>query len=213
MLISTQAAFAIRCPQCGKLETATVSRFACNHGRSVKLSCSCGAHKLTAGSKRDAIWLQVPCYLCDGVHFLYFTPREFWGNDMKPVICTDTDLQLGVFGPEREVSSYALAGGTELERLMEDAAFGDYFDHPEAMCHALERVHTLAEAGKVRCCCGNRELSLDIFPEHLELNCPDCGRSRKVRAGSEEDLLTLDATEQIELGEEGPPGRRKGHKK
>lgn len=212
MLISTQAAFAIRCPQCGKLEAETVSRFTCSHGRSVKVTCSCGAHKLTAGSKRDAVWLQVPCYLCDGVHFLYFSPRQFWNEEVKPIACTETDLQLGVFGPERAVSSYALAGGSELERLMEDAAFGEYFDDPEAMCRALERIHTLAEEGKVQCRCGNRELSLDIFPEHLELNCPDCGSAKKVRAGSEEDLTVLEATDQIELGEE-TTGRRRGQKK
>lgn len=212
MLISTQAAFAIRCPQCGKLETATVSRFACTRGRSVNVACSCGAHKLTVSDKRESVYLKVPCYLCDGVHFLYYTPRQFWRGDMQPIACADTDLQLGMFGAEREVTSYALAGGSELEQFLEDAAFGDYFDHPEAMVHALERVHTLAEEGKVRCRCGNRELSLDIFPEHLELNCPDCGRSRTLRAASEEDLTALDATDHIELGED-TPGRRKGHKK
>lgn len=212
MLIPAHTTFAIRCPQCGRLETTTVSRFAVQSRGSVRLACSCGSHKLTVGVKQGQVSVQIPCYLCDGLHFLYFSPRHFWNQHLKPVTCTDTDLQLGVFGPQPEVEVYARTGGTELDRLLEDEAFGEYFDHPDVMYQALSQVHLMAEEGRLNCVCGNRQIAVDIYPERLELACPDCGRRRTVLAASEEDLSALEHLSHITVGDDAP-GRRKGNKK
>ncbi len=212
MLVTTHTTFALRCPQCGRLEPSAVSRFDFSGCSTVHVHCPCGYHKMTIGVGRGQVRLQVPCYLCDGVHFLYFSARDFWDQELKPISCTETDLQLGVLGPEEEVASYARHGGSELDRLLEDAAFADYFEHPEVMHHALDRIHTLSEAGNLRCICGNRKILVDIFPERLELTCPECGRHRSLWASSEEDLDRLDHLPHIVVGEE-TVGRRKGHKK
>jgi hypothetical protein len=211
VLIASLATFAIRCPQCGRLEMNTVSRFACS-GRngSVRVACSCGTHKLTVSARREQVAVQIPCYLCDGLHFMYFTPRTFWNGHLTPVFCPETDLQVGVFGPEGEVEVYARTGGTELDRLLEDEAFSEYFDHPEVMYEALSRVHNMAEEGNLSCVCGNRQIGVDIYPERLELCCSECGRRKTVMAAHEEDLALLDST--IEVGSDAS-GRRKGHKK
>jgi len=212
VLTTAATTFAIRCPQCGRLETTSVSLFAFGGGRSVKVSCSCGAHKLTIGRKRGQLWLQVPCYLCDGLHFSYHKPDSFWDDSMKPIACSETDLQLGVFGPDKDVQVYARTGGSELDRLLEDAAFGEYFDHPEVMYRTLSFVHALAEEGKLTCVCGNHQISVDIYPERLELSCSECGQHKTVLAASEEDLESLEHVRHIEVGGDAP-GRRKGHKK
>jgi hypothetical protein len=212
VLISARTAFAIRCPQCGQMETAAVSRFEVNGNPSVKLTCSCGGQKLTVGGRPGQVWLQIPCYLCDGVHFLYYTPKSFWNTELKALSCSDTELQLGVFGPEQEVDTYARTGGTELDRLMEDAAFGEYFDSPEVMYQALSRVHSLAEEGNLSCCCGNQQISVDIYPERLDLTCPTCGRDHTLLASSQDDIAALERLGRIELGDEAG-NRRKGHKK
>ncbi|HYF93379.1 MAG TPA: hypothetical protein VD969_14200 [Symbiobacteriaceae bacterium] len=212
MLVPTQTTFAIRCPQCGRLETHVVSRFSLSGGESVRVTCSCGSHKLTLGSKQGQVWLQIPCYLCDGLHFVNFAARRFWEGKLQPLLCSDTDLQLGVFGAENEVEVYARAGGSELDRLLEDAAFGEYFDHPDVMYQALSRVHSMAEEGNLTCICGNRHISVDIYPDHLELSCSQCGRHKTILAGREEDLAALECMMRIEVGDD-PPGRRKGHKK
>jgi hypothetical protein len=212
VLVPAQTTFAIRCPQCGRLELTTVSRFALGGGRSAKVACSCGSHKLTIGTKQGQVWLQIPCYLCDGVHFHYFQPQRFWSGHLEALSCAETDLQLGVFGHESEVELYMRTGGSELDRLMEDAAFGEYFDHPEVMYQALSRVHTLAEEGNLTCVCGNRHIAVDIFPERLELSCSECGRRKTILAGHEDDLATLERLARIEVGDDAP-GRRKGNKK
>jgi hypothetical protein len=212
MLIPAHTTFAVRCPQCGRLETTTVSRFALSGGKTTKIACSCGSHKLTLGGSRGRVWVQIPCYLCDGVHFLSFQPKHFWDGGLKPISCADTDLQLGVFGHEGEVEVYARTGGSELDRMLEDEAFGEYFDHPEVMYQALSRVHTMAEEGNLTCVCGNRHIAVDIYPESLELTCSACGRRHTVRAGQEEDLVSLERLAQIQVGGDAP-GRRKGNKK
>lgn len=208
----TSLAIAIRCPRCGKLEASTLSRFACSRGRSVKISCTCGALMLTVGNRQGQVYLQVPCYLCDGVHFLYFNPVRFWGAELESIACAETDLQLGVFGEDEAVQDYARPGSGELERLLEDTAFDDYFDDREAMYQTLNRVHELAEEGKVGCVCGNHDIAVDLYPDHLELSCSSCGRHKSLPAGNEEDLAALARVGRIEVGED-TPNRRKGNKK
>lgn len=212
MLIPAHTSFAIRCPQCGRLEPTTLSRFAFSRDNQVRVACSCGSHKVTVGVKQGQVALQIPCYLCDGLHFLYYTPQRFWNSELKPVFCSETDLQLGVFGHEGEVDLYARTGGSELDRLLEDEAFGEYFDEPDIMYQALSRVHTMAEEGRLTCTCGNRQIAVDIYPERLELTCSSCGRRKTVLAGRQEDLEALDRMVHIEVGDDAP-GRRKGHKK
>lgn len=212
VIVSASTTFAIRCPRCGKLELAPVSRFAFGKGRSVKVACSCGGHTLTTGTKRGQVFLQVPCYLCDGLHFLYYSPKQFWNAKLEEVSCVETSLQLGVFGSLPEVEQYARPGGGELERLLEDSAFDDYFDHREVMYQMLARIHTLAAEGNVTCACGNHKLAIDIYPDRLDLTCADCGRHKSVSARSDVDLVELERTARIEVGGDSP-GRRKGHKK
>lgn len=212
MLITACTTFAVRCPHCGKLETTEVSRFSLGRGHSVKVHCSCGHHQLTVGARQGQVWLQVPCYLCDGVHFLYFSPSAFWEPELKQLTCAETDLQLGVFGSDELVTGYAKPGSSELERLLEDAAFDDYFDEPTIMYPILNLVHILSEAGGLSCTCGNNEISVDIYPDRLELLCSDCGRYKPVPATTEEDLMEVERVAQIQVGDDTPT-RRRGNKK
>lgn len=189
-----------------------VSRFNLGRSGSQQLLCSCGHHQLTVGVRQRQVWLQVPCYLCDGLHFLYYTPSEFWGAGLKQLNCTETDLQLGVFGDPEAVSAYAKPGCSELERILGDAAFDDYFDQPEIMYQALSVVRELSEEGNVSCICGGQEITVDVFPDRLELACLDCGRHRVVPAATDEDLSWLLGASHLQVGGDTPP-RRKGSKK
>lgn len=212
MLIKSCTTFALRCPQCGQLETETVSRFSLGGGQSVKVGCSCGYHKLSVSVRSGQVWLQVPCYLCDGVHFQSYPSRQFWDGDIKVISCLEADLQLGAFGPLEEVERYVASGAGELDRLLEDTAFGDYFDHPEAMYHALNRVHNLAEEGLLSCRCGNRHISVDMYPERLELFCPTCSAQKIIPAATADDMVALEKMGAIEIGSDSGE-KRKGHKR
>jgi len=212
LLVSACVTVAIRCPQCGQMELASVSRFALTRGRSVKLKCSCGSHTLTIAMKQGRVCLQVPCYLCESLHYLDYGPRAFWKANLEEIACTETCFQLGVFGGPSAVAGYAHPEFTELERLLEDSAFDDYFDHREVMGRALAHVNHLEDKGLLSCRCGSQQISIDIFPDHLELTCDDCGEQMTVKAQNEEDLAKLAAVSRLRLGDEASH-RRKGHHK
>lgn len=212
MLIPTEVALAMRCPDCGRMELTTLSRFTVHGGESTTFRCSCGSEKLMVGFRDGQVWLRIPCYLCDGLHFYYYTPREFWNASLTTIPCPETDLQVGVLGPVDQVDTYTRTGGTELDRLLEDEGFGEYFDHPDVMYQVLSWVHSKAEEGNLSCSCGNRQIAVDIYPEHLDLTCPSCGSYRSILARTEEDLAALECMTSIEVGDDTPT-RRKGHKK
>lgn len=208
MLVQARTTVALRCARCGRLEMETVSRFEVRSGASVRVACGCGRHMMTVGFKGDQVYLQVPCYLCDGTHFAYYGRRDFWADDLKEIICSETELQLGVFGGESHVTSYANPGASELERLLEDRAFDDYFNHREVMYQTLNRIHSLTDEGKVHCKCGSSRIAIDLYPDKLELTCEDCESVRTLFAGSEEDLSALEGLPRIEVGGDKPPHRR-----
>lgn len=202
MLVPARITFAIRCPQCGRLDDAAISLFDLSGQRSEKLLCSCGAHRLTIAVRKGQVRLQVPCYLCEGLHFFYYRPAQFWSGELHDVTCTVTDLQLGVFGDERAVAESDQQGQSELEHLLEEGAFEEYFDNPGVMYESLRYVHDLAEKGNLSCACGNRKVEVDIFPDRLELGCPDCKAQRTILAATEEDMVGLRRIRRIEVGSE-----------
>jgi len=213
MLVPARVAFAMRCPQCGKWETSLVSLFDFSGGATVRLTCSCGGHKLTVGMrKRSQFWVQVPCYLCDGVHFSYYSVKEFWHPAAKRVLCSDTELQLGAFGGEEEILALSPGIDGDADKLLEDAIMEDYFENPEVMYQALTHVHDLAERGDLVCQCGNQKVEVDIFSDRLELICPECGGRRALYATSGADLAQIEACDTL-LVTEGDHAARAESKK
>ena len=212
MLIATSVTVALRCPQCGRLELSELSRFLLGRTGSQRVVCACGHHLLTVGVRPHQVWMQVPCYLCDGMHFRYYSPEEFWAPGLKQIACAETDLQLGVLGSEDAVVDYVRPGLSDLERFLDDEAFDDFFDEPAIMYQVLNQVQELSAHGLLRCCCGSRDIGADLFPDRVELVCAACGRQRTVPACSERDLDALMRASCLEIGGDAPP-RRRGSKK
>lgn len=212
MLIATSVTVALRCPRCGRLELSELSRFTLGRRGSQRMECACGHHLLTVGTRPGQVWMQVPCYLCDGIHFRYYPAEQFWDTGLKQIACAETDLQLGVLGDEDAVVEYVRPGLSELERFMDDEAFDDFFDAPAIMYQVLCQVQELSAHGLLRCRCGSREIGADLFPDRLELICAACGRQQTVPACSERDLDALMRASYLEIGGDVPP-RRRGSKK
>ncbi len=201
MLIPTTVTVALRCPQCGRLQLSGLSRFALGRTGSQRVACACGHHLLTVGVRPGQVWMQVPCFLCDGTHYRYYAPERFWAPDLKPITCAETDLQLGVLGGEEAVAEYVRPGLSDLERFMEDEAFEGFFDDPAVMYQVMTQVQEMGAHGLLRCQCGSREIGVDLFPDRLELYCAACGRQRTVPAATEQDLEAVLRASYLEIGE------------
>lgn len=196
MLVATKTTLALRCAQCGRLDVHDLSLFSFSGNRSVQFRCTCGAVKLTIAQKGSQFWLQFPCFLCEGTHFIYFSRAAFWAPEVKPIACLETGLDVGFFGQEQEGVREKLAGlEPEPDRaaaeLAEEAGFDEYFENPAVMYEMLGRLHELAEGGRLRCACGNSQVQVDVLPNRLELTCPTCGRWRQLAAESKSDLARL----------------------
>lgn len=204
MIVATETVVAMRCPSCGKLEFHSISRFAFAGAKTYKITCSCGAPKLTVGTKnRKQFWVQIPCVLCETNHLVYFKSTQMWSNDVNFLYCSDTNVELGFFGPEEKVHAIADNYEHNLEALVDELGYDDYFYSPDIMFEVLNRLHEIAEDGLMFCECGSYQIEIDIFPDRIELQCKDCQALSVVYAEKEEDLTRIKELKKIELVKNG----------
>lgn len=204
MIVATEVVVAMRCPSCGKLDFHSISRFAFTGSKSVKTTCSCGAPKLTIGTKnRQQYWLQVPCVLCETNHLVYYKAKQLWSDEVTFFYCNDTNVELGFFGPDEKVRTVVDNYEHNLESLVNELGYDDYFFNPEIMFEILNCLHDIAEEGFLYCECGSYQIEIDIFPDRIELQCKDCKTVSIVYAESEEDLSRVKGIKKIELVKNG----------
>lgn len=204
MLLNTGTTLAMRCSSCGKLDFHHLSAFSLSGGKAAKISCSCGATKLILGTKKfKQYWLQIPCILCETNHLVYYTHKKLWSDEVSYLYCSDTNVELGFLGPEEKVKIIAESYESNLESLIDELGYDDYFHNPEIMFEVLNNLHDIAEAGYLYCQCGNYQIEVDIFPDRIELNCRDCDSISIIYAETEEDLQIIKEVEKIELAENG----------
>jgi len=204
MIIATNTVVAMRCPMCGKYGTHSLSLFAFSGKQTVQIACSCGANKISIGTKnRKSFWLQVPCVLCETKHLLNYPFKQLWSSEVLTLRCTDTELDLGYIGPEDQVLPLISGMEEDLDTMMDELGYDDYFHNPTVMMEALNCLHDIAEDGYLYCQCGNYQIEVDILPDRLELQCKDCGSISVVYAETEEDLNLVREMEVIELVKNG----------
>lgn len=204
MIIATEFAVAMRCPSCSKLDFHQVSRFAFSGKSNYKISCSCGSPKLIIGTKkRSQFWFQIPCVLCETNHLIYYKAKQLWSGEVTFFYCNETNIELGFFGPEEKVRAVSENYEDNLESLVEELGYDDYFYNPEIMFEVLNCLHDIAEDGFLYCECGSLQVEIDIFPDKIELQCKDCKTISVVYAENEEDLEKIRKVKKIELVKSG----------
>lgn len=204
MLLTTETVVALRCPMCGKFEQHKLSMFAFAGRQTVQISCSCGATKLSLGTKDlRKFWLQVPCVLCETKHMYFYTRKQLWGTGVQTIICSDSRIELGFVGAKDRVAQLVESYEQDISALLEEMDPDDYISNPEIMMEVLNTLHDIAEDGYLYCECGNVKIDVDIMPDRLELHCSECGAVGTVPADTDEDVLAIKNVDYIELTREG----------
>ncbi len=168
MLTRRQTGIALRCSACGSTNIFPVSLFSLKSSRR-EFQCSCGQHILSASRKGTDVWLQLSCFLCDGVHLFKFGDRAFWSRDIKSILCPDTSAEIGYVGPAWGLLKVA---DVREEGLPKVAAI---FEDPGAGLRVLARLVALDDRGRLRCSRCESQLEVEAYPTGVELWCSRCG--------------------------------------
>lgn len=204
MYVPTSSIVAIRCPACGQLEFHALSLFDFAGANSNKIQCTCGRTLLNIGTKdRKKFWLHAECVMCETKHMLYFTRKQIWSKQVLELICEETGLEIGYIGPKNKVRQCVQKQDRSLAEMADELGFADYFDNPDIMYEVLDRLYQIAENGNLNCKCGNQNIEIEIFPDHLELSCDYCRSVARIMAKTDEDLQNINNSTAIMLTETG----------
>ncbi|HOL10876.1 MAG TPA: hypothetical protein PLZ08_08545 [Bacillota bacterium] len=204
MLINTQRTSALRCPLCGRLEINHFSLFDFAGRKPLKISCSCGYNKLTVNTKNlKDFYLQIPCLICEEIHILKFNRDELWNKAIALLRCSDTGQELGYIGEHAAIMRIINKKQNDIDSIINDYGFDDYFVNPQVMMEVLNHLHKIAEDNRLFCQCGNEHIEIDVFPEKLELHCPLCQSIHIIYAETIEDLKIVKQANLIAMIEKG----------
>lgn len=204
MIVATETYVVARCPMCGKLETHPLSIFRFAASQTVEINCSCGTTKLIMGTRnRKQFWVQVPCVPCENKHLHYYRGKELWADKVINLKCSNSNQILCHIGPKQEIMALAESMKEDLEAIMVELGYDDYFHSPEVMMEVLNCLHDVAEEGFLYCECGNCQIEVDILPDRLELSCNFCGSVSTLYAETEQDLELVRHMDVIELVGQG----------
>jgi hypothetical protein len=204
LIVSTQRSLALRCPLCGRLEYHSISFFDFSGRIPVKVNCKCGFNKLILNTRNfKEFFIQMSCLICEEVHILKFTKQELWEKPVTVLRCTETGQELGYIGHEASLAKIIKQKQDDIESIMNNLGFDDYFANPQVMFEVLNHLHQIAEQNQMYCLCGNSQIEIDVFPEKLELHCPFCQSLHIIYAETMEDLRIVKQAHSIALTEKG----------
>jgi len=204
MIVSTQRSLTIRCPLCGRLENHTISFFDLARNVPLKISCKCGFDKLTISTKNfKDYYLQIACLICEEIHVIKLSRRELWEQSVIALRCSETGQELGYIGDEAALEKIVKQKQDDIESIMNNLGFDDYFNNPQVMFEVLKHLHQIAAKHQMFCLCGNHQIEIEVFPEKLELHCPICHSLHIIYAETTEDLKIVKQVNSIALTEKG----------
>lgn len=204
MLITTTSAFAARCPKCGKMDFYALSLFAFADNGTHKIHCDCGFALASISTKdRKTACLQISCYICDSNHIYYYSFKNLWADNVMTIHCPETDFEITYIGRREKVKSSVRRQTKSLSELADDVGLVKFFDDASVMYALLKIVHNITEKGKLFCQCGNNNIEIETFSDHVDLHCPYCKAGGLIYGRTHRDLEIVKTVEQIELTSNG----------
>lgn len=200
MVVSTQTAIALRCPKCGKLDFYALSRFSLNGNTTVHFSCDCGTSILSVYKKsRKTYCFNVNCVMCETKHLMTYNSSHIWTNNVTALVCDHTEVEIGYMGAVEAVKNSIKKADRSIKEIADELGYEDFFLNPDIMCQVLDILHVMSEEGKMTCGCGSRELEIEVFPDRIELSCPNCQAQGILFAETIKDLQRVCGMKKIKL--------------
>lgn len=190
MLVNTNLALAIRCNMCGKTNINQLSLF--NLERSIyhNIECPCGEIKARIKTKDYREYrLEIPCFACQETHvFKYSLDQLLKGN---LVIRCIEGLEICFLGNDSDVKEILKKEKNDLNRVLNELNFYDYFINFDVMIQCINKIKKLEQENSIICECSKNSISMDLFPDRVELKCLDCNGIQIIYAENKEDLENI----------------------
>ena len=163
----------------------------------VKLKCTCGHSEMTMVKNKDGkIRFSVPCLLCPNPHSFTVSTSLFFGKELFVLPCPYSDVNVAMMGETEHVKAELSRTELQLLDMMEESGIESFealhgneqvFTDPQVLEIVTYMVKELDSEGKIKCKCpegAEGVYNLEMTPEGLLINCPDCGASKLISTGS-----------------------------
>jgi len=192
MIIEKITSLALRCSDCGKLETHQLNIFQLSGEKKLDLGCECGHNKVEVQRVSQEIIIKPYCLACGRYHQLVLPEEQLWNSgDVQALVCPRTRLNLGYYGPFAQLQQEIDQQQRELELLTDGLGFDDFAD-PKVMLTALDILHDFAAQGELNCECGSHEVNIELLSEQIVLTCKLCAGVLSIPASSPNDINRLE---------------------
>lgn len=199
MLVSAQTTIAVRCPGCGKVNLATLSRFAVKSGKTLKVVCECGFCLMLISEIKGEIYLQTECVMCDTKHLHKYKPAQLWKGGIFKLMCEKAGSEIGFIGRSGEVKEAVQNAEKKMQEIADQFDNEKYFLNPGIMNQVLDLLQKMSEERRINCACGGGKLEAEAFHDRVEISCPHCGAVGIIFGETVKDLQCVKDMKDIQL--------------
>ncbi|MBQ9940488.1 MAG: hypothetical protein IJO74_02995 [Clostridia bacterium] len=197
------------CPGCGETIVRDINIFSLSGG--CDIDCDCGETLNIKVTQNRKVVLSVPCLACPEYHTIRLSSASFFDRELFTVQCPYTALDICYIGHrdkvEKAVSdnkkyleeTFSANKNGEIERDILQEMY-DKYDNPMVMNDILLIIRDYITDGAVECGCDNTDkLRIDIARDRVVLACNGCGKSKEIRALTENDVTYMAELDKIVL--------------
>ncbi|MDK2811277.1 MAG: hypothetical protein PWR27_1986 [Petroclostridium sp.] len=189
MIVNWLNTIAYKCPVCGLIEFNYISIFDFSGKKEYTIECNCGQSfvKIVTRDNREYTII-IPCIACNKVHSYVVNYKALWTKEIINFKCSKTKIELCFIGNDDAVRQALDRYEMQMDKLMNDIGYDNYFINSTVMLHTIDKVHDIAEEGNLFCQCGNYDIELQIHYDRIELMCSKCFTYEVIKACTNQDL-------------------------
>lgn len=189
MLIDMDITIAYKCSSCGTFDFTNINIFKLFLQGSLVSRCRCKAEKLDIFKlSKNEYRLTVPCIYCGLVHSYVINREELISNNLLIYNCPITNINQCFIGTDKQVRSRVDSFEKQLDLILDTMGYDDYFENSQVMMDTLNKIHEIAEQGKLYCECGYKDIVVSLLPKGVYLKCRKCSGDKFIPAASNNDL-------------------------
>lgn len=189
MLIDMDVIIAYKCFCCGMFDFSNINLFKFHKHKNIMPKCRCEGTKLEIVEvAKNNYKFTVPCIACGAKHSFIITREDLTSKDIMVYTCPVTNIKQCFIGRDAAVREHVDNFEKELDVIIDDLGYDNYFANTQVMIETLNKIHDIAEQGDLRCQCGCNDISVSLLRKGIYLRCPQCSGNKFIPAASNNDL-------------------------